>query len=466
MKRFFAWMLVLLLALTPVLAFAEGDEEEGDAPRPAADPLKIDTYWVYPGMEKSYAAGYVPTVTDTSVKIVMPLIGKTQGDTIRVVPVFPDDGPFEPGNYQFDVREKSYNVRHSTDKTGTMKAYLITFSVPLKNPHYKGTYTITFQTSYKTPSGNPTEQTFSMQVSIKSGKSQSTGGGGNYQPSVKKPVLLIETGAVTPTDTEGDAKVALKVSIANRGQLEARNIHIVPATEDPDLQLLSDLNGVFLAELPVDETTETSFEFRVLRHALEGDHLMQVNIAYEDKYGNTFNEAGSYRVHVSQPVELEHDPIKLPETLTSGDTFPQIIYVYNPSCATAYNVRGVLNVEGLICSSAYLGNIPPQGSAEKELSVFVTTLPNSTKYGDTWGSFEVHYENEAGEELMIYQDLKSTIQEPVQITDEEKVKQEQEQKEQQTLSQWWISLLVAIAVIIILIAIILIARFARMMRMK
>ena len=262
------------------------------------------------------------------------------------------------------------------------------------------------------------------------------------------------------------APVSLTISVANRGQLEARNIHIVPATEDPDLQLLSDLNGVFLNGLPVDEAIEAKFEFRVARHAIEGDHLMQVNIAYEDKYGNPFNEAGSYRVHVSQPVELEHDPIKLPETLTSGDTFTQIIYVYNPSCATAYNVRGVLNVDGLICSSAYLGNIPPQGSAEKELSVFVTTLPGSSKYGDTWGSFEVHYENEAGEQQSLYQDLKSTILEPVEITDEEKVKQEQEQKEQQTLSQWWISLLVAIAVIVILIAIIVIARFARLLKMK
>ena len=463
-QKVFAWIMVLMLVLTPVLALAEGDEGE-DAPKPS-DPLKIDTYWVYPGMEKSYAAGYVPTVTETSVKIVMPLMGKTQGSTIRVVPEFPGDGPFEPGNYQFDVREKSYNVTHSTDKTGTIKAYLINFSVPLKNPHYKGTYTITFQVSYKTPSGDPAEQTFSMQVPVKSGKNQSSGGGGNYQPAVKKPVLLIDAGTVAPTETAGNTTVSLTVSVVNRGQLEARNIHIVPATEDSDLQLLSDLNGVFLDELPVDETTEAKFEFRVARHALEGDHVMQVNVAYEDKYGNAYSEAGTYRVHVAQPVELEHDPIKLPETMTSGDTFTQIIYVYNPSCATAYNVRGVLNVDGLICSSAYLGNIPPQGSAEKELSVFVTTLPGNSKYGDTWGSFQVLYENDAGEQQSLQQELKGTILEPVEITDEEKAKQEQEQKEQQTLSQWWISLLVAIAVIVILIAVIVIARFARLLRMK
>lgn len=129
-------------------------------------------------------------------------------------------------------------------------------------------------------------------------------------------------------------------------------------------------------------------------------------------------------------------------------------------------MRGVLNVDGLICSSAYLGNIAPQGAATKELSVFVTTLSGSQKYGDTWGSFELHYENENGEEQVLYQDLKGTILEPVKITDEEKERREKEQKEQQTLSQWWISLLVAIAVIVILVAIIVIARFSRLLRMK
>lgn len=38
--------------------------------------------------------------------------------------------------------------------------------------------------------------------------------------------------------------------------------------------------------------------------------------------------------------------------------------------------------------------------------------------------------------------------------------------EQQTFSQWWISLLVAIAIIVILVAIIVIARFSRLLRMK
>ena len=41
-----------------------------------------------------------------------------------------------------------------------------------------------------------------------------------------------------------------------------------------------------------------------------------------------------------------------------------------------------------------------------------------------------------------------------------------EQKEQQTLSQWWVSLLVAIAFILIVLSVIVIARFSRMLKMK
>ena len=100
------------------------------------------------------------------------------------------------------------------------------------------------------------------------------------------------------------------------------------------------------------------------------------------------------------------------------------------------------------------------------MTVFVTTLSGTQKYGDTYGSVQIFYEDVNGERHTEFQSVKMTVAEPVKVTDEEKAKKEKEQKEQQTLSQWWISLLVAIAVIIILIAVIVIARFVRMMRLK
>ena len=70
-------------------------------------------------MDKSYAGGYMPVQTDGSVQFIMPLLGKTQGNTIRVVPELPSDGPFAPSNLQFDVHEQTYDVTQGQNNTGT-----------------------------------------------------------------------------------------------------------------------------------------------------------------------------------------------------------------------------------------------------------------------------------------------------------------------------------------------------------
>lgn len=453
-QRVFAWLLVLILALTPVLAFAEG-EETGEA-------LAIDAERVYPGMDKSYQSGYVPKISQKDARILLPLTGKVKGDAIDVETIFPADGPFDSDGERMTVAAAAYEVRNAAGETEQVTAFLIDMTVPLSASRLNGTHTVRFVVRYQTEAGDA-EQTFYVRCVVTNGRNDENEMWGT---PVAKPILLIESSSVDPVDTVGNDSVTITLQIANDGQKEARNIYINAEPQDADVTLTSDLNGIYLDSLAANETTTVTFSLRVARHALEGDHLIKVNLAYEGKYQGEYTSSATYRVHVAQPVELAYDTIKLPEQMTSGDTFTQIIYVYNPSCATAYNVRGVLSVDGLICSSAYLGNIAPQGEATKELSVFVTTLSGSQKYGDTWGNFELHYENERGEEQIAFQDLKGTILEPQKITDEEKARQEKEQKEQQTLSQWWISLLVAIAVIVILVAIIVIARFSRLLRMK
>lgn len=453
-QKVFAWMLVLILALTPVLAIAEGED--------AGEGLTIDTEHVYPDMEKSYANGYTPKVTQKDARILLPLVGKVDDGTVRVTVKLPTDGTFDSDDPNFDVAEQAYDAKNAAGAVESVSAYLIDCTVPLSTSRLNGTHIVRIVVSY-TADGKAVEQTFPVQVTITNGKVDEEE---KWSTPVQKPILLIENGMISPENAVGNDRVVLDLQIANIGQKEARNIYIAAVPQDAELVLTSDLNGIYIDRLAVNETVEVRFDLRVARHALEGDHLVQINLKYEGKFEGEYEASASYRVHVAQPVELAYDAIKLPEKITSGDTFTQIIYVYNPSCATAYNVRGVLNVDGLICSSAYLGNIAPQGTATKELSVFVTTLSGSQKYGDTWGSFELHYENENGEEQVLYQDLKGTILEPVKITDEEKERQEKEQKEQQTLSQWWISLLVAIAIIVILVAIIVIARFSRLLRMK
>ena len=648
--RVFAWILVLILALTPVLAIAEGDEpeptastepssspsaepsappsEEPSAPptgepsappseepstepsaspstepsaspstepttQPTAapetpeptgestDPLKIDTYWKYPGMDKSYAGGYMPVQANGSVQFIMPLLGKTQGNTIRVVPEFPSDGPFAPTNLQFDVTEQPYDVTQGQNNTGRMNAYLVKFSAPLKSTFYNGTYTVALHVTYKTPAGDPTEQTFTMQVQITGGKTQSTGGGGGGgQMAVRKPVILIQNCMITPNEVSGGERASVSISMSNVGNYDAKNIRVSLIPESDTIALRGDLNAKFFDALPIKGKLDADFDLGIAPGATEGAAVFTVQISYEDRYGGSYTEEGKYTINVTQPkieivdceysevvnggdgftvtltvknsgtrdaknvvvqyiseddsirytgiqdhqtieslkkgesttvtfdlralpsamegkhsfrftcsykdaansgsyengvdypltvvqkASLGYDEVRLPESITSGESFTLPVCVYNTGFSQIFNVRCSLNCDGLISSSAFLGNLAPQESADKVMTVFVTTLSGSQKYGEAFGSIEISYEDVNGEKHFESQSVKMTIAEPKKITDEEKVKQEQEQKEQQTLSQWWISLLVAIAVIIILIAVILIARFARMMRMK
>ena len=131
-----------------------------------------------------------------------------------------------------------------------------------------------------------------------------------------------------------------------------------------------------------------------------------------------------------------------------------------------YNVRFTLSVPGLIAATAYLGNLGPQESADKMMEVFATMLDGPEKYGTTYGMCELTYEDATGRAYWESMDLSMEILEPVKITDEEQEKLEEEAKEQETLSQWWVSLLFGIAIIAVLVAVIIVGKFSRMMKMR
>ncbi len=630
-QRVFAWLLVLLMALTPIIAIAEGDATEPPAssepssepsaepsetpsaepsvtpsvepsspptespspspseepsPSPSAeppaetyDPLKIDTYWKYPGMEKSYAGGYLPKEENGSVQFIMPLLGKALGDIIRVVPEFPSDGPFAPTNLQFDVREQAYDVTQGQSNTGSMRAYLIKFNAPLKSTYYNDTYTVVLHVTYKTPAGDPIEQTFTMQVQLTGGSTRPSGGGGGGPTAVRKPIILVQNCLITPNEVSGGEKAAMQITMCNVGNYDAKNIRVSLVPESDVIKLNGDLNAKFFEALPIKGTLDADFDLRIALGATEGPVPVTVQITYEDRYGGFYTEEGKYTICITQPkveivaceyneivnggdgftvnmtlqntgtrdaehviiqyaaeddsirhrgiqdyqmigrlkkgdsatvafemrtlpsamegkhsfrfnciyrdnksglyengtdypltviqkASLGYDSFHLPESITSGESFTLPVCVYNTGFSQIFNVRCSLNCDGMICSSAFLGNLAPQESADKTMTVFVTTLSGTQKYGESYGTIEISYEDIDGEQLSDSESVKLTILEPVKITDEEKLRQEKEQKEQQTLSQWWISLLVAIAIIVILIAVILITRFARLLRMK
>lgn len=440
---------------------------EGPTPLPG-QPLEIDTGYIYNGMDTSYAMGYMPKIAGGQAVIVLPLLGETQGDVIRVIPEISTDGPFVYGNYQFDVYKTTETALNAVGFSMERQVFLVSLALNLSPSRYNGTYPVTFDVQYTDVNGESQSQSFTLQVAITDGASKSTssGGGGGGQQSVRKPVLQLVSSAVTPDSVDGAGEVLLTVTLQNVGNRDATNLHVTAQSQDSDVLMTSDLNGVFLTGLAMQGTVEGSFTFAVNERTLSGSHYLTVQATYEDKYGGSYTDAWQFRVNVTQPVKLGFDQMKLPESITSGESFTEMLYVYNPSQAPAYQVQATLTVDGLVCASAYLGTIEAQGSAGKEMSIFATTLSGSQRYGESYGMLEISYQDEQGEWFVLTQDLDITIEEPKPITDEEKEKQEAEQKEQQTLSQWWVSLLIAIAAILVLLSLIIISKFTRMLKMR
>ena len=265
---------------------------------------------------------------------------------------------------------------------------------------------------------------------------------------------------------DGGEGFTLTLAVQNVGDLEARNIRIMAAADGQGVYRSDSLAPVFLARLGNAADTQVSFPFASDKTVFAGRHGLTVTLAYEDMYGNVYSDEIPLQINVTQTSSIGFDEMKLPETLTSGETFTQPVCVFNTGYAPVYNVRCTLRMDGLIAASAFLGTLEPQQSADKAVSVFVTTLSGKEKYGESYWELVISYEDMAGEEHTEFQSLRATIQAPVQITDEEKARQEKEQKEQQTLSQWWVSLLVAVAFILIVLSVIVIARFSRMLKMK
>ena len=446
-------------------------------PRPggASDTeLVIDTAYIYPGMTKSYSSGYMPTVSGGKALFVLPLLGEVMGDVLRVTPDMDTVGPFLYGNYQFDLKKTRETAKDAAGNPVERDVFLMTLSLDLAVNRQNGTYPVTFRVSYTDKHGDPAEQDFTLQVAITDGESpaEESGGGGGWSggwsgPSVvRKPVLVLTNSEVSTATIAGGQGFTLSLTVQNVGDLEAKNVRIMAAADGQGVYRSDSLAPVFLARMAVSESTETSFPFASDKTVFAGRHGLTVTLAYEDAYGNVYADTVPLQINVVQTASIGFDEMKLPETLTSGETFTQPVCVYNTGYAPVYNVRCTLRMDGLIAASAFLGTLEPQQSADKAVSVFVTTLSGKEKYGESYGELVISYEDMAGEEHTEYQQLRTTVQAPVEITDEEKAKKEKEQKEQQTLSQWWVSLLVAIAFILIVLSVIVIARFSRMLKMK
>ncbi|HWP22273.1 MAG TPA: CARDB domain-containing protein [Candidatus Cryosericum sp.] len=461
MKRWLTGLFLLLLVV-PAIALADTSTVI----------LGIDDTNLYDGMTRTYSQGYSPTVSNGVATIVLPLVttGSISGSTITATPNLGsvESSPFVFGNYQKTVALGTQSVNNGT---GTAECYYIRFDLALTSARKNGSYPVVISVEGLDLSGNTINQNFTTYVTITDGTTTTANpttdsGSSSGGVTASKPVLIVTACSASPDTLKSGDTMHVSLTVKNVGRRTAQNVRVNVTSDDANIVLLDEYSAPYLAGLARTKEADFSFDMQALPMALGGMHTMTITIAYESSNNTAYTETAAFRVTVDQPILFSHDKVELPKNITSGESFSLPVNAYNTGLTTIYNVKCTLEVPGLIAASAYLGNLEPQQSSDKTMSVFATTIDSITKYGTSYGACVFTYEDAEGEQYQESVDVKIEILEPVKQTDEEKKKAEEEAKEQKALSQWWISLLFGLAIIAILTAVIIIAKFSRMMKMR
>ena len=454
---------------TPSVVTIQVDTPAPDTPAPVPSSLRIDSQNLYDGMAATYAQGYAPTVSGGKATIILPLLcsGQLAGDSLVATPGLgsTQDSPFVFGNYQQIVSLSTQSVNGGK---GQVQAYYVRFDLALSSARINGVYPVVITVEAFDTAGNELREEFTTYVTISDGQDppKETVSTGSSGPTASKPVLVVTACDLSKTTLQVGDTLQVNLTADNLGRRTANNIRATIVSDDANIVLLNDFSAQYERALASGDSTSFSFELQVLPLAVGGMHTMTIQLNYEGPDNSGYTENAVFRCMVEQKAALEYDVVKLPESATSGDSFSIPVSAYNPGTATVYNVRFTLHVDGLIAATAYLGNLAPEESADKMMEVFATTLSGTEKYGQTYGMCELRYEDAMGQEYWESIDLTMNILEPVKITDVEQEKLEEEAKEQETLSQWWVSLLFGIAIIAVLVAVIIVGKFSRMMKLR
>lgn len=454
---------------TPSVVTIQVDTPAPDTPAPVPSSLRIDSQNLYDGMAATYAQGYAPTVSGGKATIILPLLcsGQLAGDSLVATPGLgsTQDSPFVFGNYQQIVPLSTQSVNGGK---GQVQAYYVRFDLALSSARINGVYPVVITVEAFDTAGNELREEFTTYVTISDGQDppKETVSTGSSGPTASKPVLVVTACDLSKTTLQVGDTLQVNLTADNLGRRTANNIRATIVSDDANIVLLNDFSAQYERALASGDSVSFSFELQVLPLAVGGMHTMTIQLSYEGPDNSGYTENAVFRCMVEQKAALEYDVVKLPESATSGDSFSIPVSAYNPGTATVYNVRFTLHVDGLIAATAYLGNLAPEESADKMMEVFATTLSGTEKYGQTYGMCELRYEDAMGQEYWESIDLTMNLLEPVKITDVEQEKLEEEAKEQETLSQWWVSLLFGIAIIAVLVAVIIVGKFSRMMKMR
>lgn len=438
MKR----ILCLLLIILVCAAFAPPAHADG------AVTLKIDDTNVYDGMDKSYQDGYVPRVSNGYATLVLPLIatGDISGNVITATPNLGDasSSPFVFKNYQKTIALNDNAVGGG----GTVSSYLVRFDFELKSGRVNGVYPVTTDISAQTADGESVQRSFTSYVTITDGKNPNAP---DKTPApAHQPKIIISGYTIDPDPVVAGGEFTATVTLKNTSDKKAvYNAFVTVSCDSPNFALKNESSTIPLGKIAKDGTVDIEISYKTDLETPAQRYNITLMMEYDNSDAATLSSQGTVQVEVTQPLNVQMDKPRIPESVNAGDTMSLSFQVMNMGRSKVYNARIEISAPGLLpTKTAFIGDIEAGTAAQGKMDIFVGMksmtegYKGEDKYGPTSGKITLIYEDEEGRPYTQEMDIFTMINEPVigQVSAKPEEKPDKE-------SQWWISLLIGGAAI-------------------
>lgn len=417
----------------------EGDTDDGTSQGMSdtggMSNLVIDNKNVYEGMENPYSKGYVPKIDGNKAVVVLPLLAKEKLSGNRMTVALRlgegENLPFVYKNYEKVVKLG----KHKTKKGGKREeCYLAAFSLTLKSERYNGSYPVTFAVTAKDKSGNEIYQEFSVYVTITDGKDLTAEGGtdgADDETPQFAPKVLIQTYEFSRNEILCGERFTARLTLYNTSGINAAKNMAITIQPGENLELLSRTDSDYVSQLEAGESCTIQFAFRVLATAPSGQYDIGVTLDYADVKGNPYTMQEVVKVSAKQKTSIEVAPVRVPGSLQLGETIELQAQVMNLGKGKLYNVRAMLEAEGLAPSGMiFIGDIEAGTSMSGSMEVTAEGLSGDSLYGPTQGKIVFYYEDESGKEMTQEQEFETSI---IALSDESEKKQAEDDT-----GQWWV----------------------------
>lgn len=448
LKYILAVIVMLSIIFNPVNVFA--DEETAEDVKPVSlVKLSLDNGNRYEGMDRSYSEGYIPRVENGTAFIVVPIISseKLKNNSLTASLNLGDTQsmPFVCKNYVKNIYLQKSNVN---DNTSVVEGYVASFALELKGDRYNGSYPVTVSISASDTSGQDIMQEFQLYVNITDGKDPN-------QPETTEPVteappsfqpkVLVQSYKFSKENVMAGEDVTVDITLINTSMEETvKNMTVSVKEQAEFFTLLNPSDTAFAGDIPPGGTAVVSYSYNVNAATLQGQYNFDVTMDYNDSKGGAYSGAGTVKLTVLQPVQVQFDDLNINETAEVADVINASVQAMNLGKGKAYNVRAVIEGNGLIPEGTlFIGDLEAGQAAVGSTKVSVTGLSDAdSMYGDTKGKVTFYYKDETGKEYNESREFTMTITSPFS----DKNKEETDEP-----GQWWIIMAVMTSIIIVFI---------------